>query len=146
MELKFRAKTESEIRQSQLRDLAIMVECMEPGLQQDILLHHISEMTRVEQAFEQDRVNRVPVGLQPPSFIAFHKTETGYKTLAEVNNWIARQPDPDEYYVKQCFGDTPSCAYENTRNWDEFRVQQRIKAAVERERKRISDVLFSTGG
>lgn len=72
-------------------------------------------------------------------YAAWHESEPGFKTQAEVEAWIANQDDPENWRVVATSDDFENnCAGEQYRKEEEEkRIQKKITDAVEAERQRI---------
>jgi hypothetical protein len=130
---------------AQVKELRRSIDAVGPSLLRHVLDHLLTEAYKALINFDQEKYDTESeetfCGLERPSFIAFHETETGYKSAKEAQDWINSRENPEEYYVKQCFGETPNGAFDITEYWETVSTKGKIDAAVKEERRRISRVL-----
>ena len=127
-----------------LDNLEDLVQQIGPQTLRHVLDYHVVEARKALCMFDQELYeseDNSTGGLAPPRFIATHFTEPGYAFVKEVEDWIARQEKPEEWYVMQVIGGMPNKVFECYNAMEEWKVQRRIDEAVRQERRRINNVL-----
>ena len=79
-------------------------------------------------------------------YAAFHVSESGFDSQSDVEDWISKQENPDEYYTAAVTDDfKPNKVAEGTRAAEiAHKTELKINHAVRAERIRLSEFLGLT--